>query len=43
MRSYALLIASWLRVDHRTALCLLTHDEAECLAVEAMCRKAVWS
>lgn len=43
MKAYALLIASWLRVDHRTALLLLTSDEVECLLVEAMCRKAVWS
>jgi len=43
MRNYVRLIGSWLGVDHRTALHLLTRDEWECLAVEALCRKAVWS
>lgn len=43
MRSYVKLVASWLCVDNRTALSLLTADEVECLAVEAMCRKAAWS
>jgi hypothetical protein len=36
------LIGAWLGVDHATTLRLLTGDEWECLAVEAMCRKAVW-
>jgi len=43
MRSYVRLIGSWLRVDDRTALLLLTAEEVECLAVEALCRRAVWS
>jgi len=43
VRSYVLLIGSWLGVDNRTAVQLLTADEVECLLVEAMCRKAVWS
>ncbi len=43
MRSYVRLISAWLGVDNRTAVQLLTADEVECLLVEAMCRKAVWS
>ncbi len=43
MRAYVKLVASWLGVDNRTAVSLLTADEVECLLVEAMCRKAVWS
>jgi len=43
MRSYVRLIGSWLGVDNRTAVQLLTADEVECLLVEAMCRNAVWS
>jgi len=43
LRSYVRLIGSWLRVDDRTALFLLTADEWECLLVEALCRKAAWS
>ncbi len=42
MRAYVRLIGSWLRVDDETLICLLTADEVECLAVEALCRKAVW-
>jgi hypothetical protein len=43
VRNYVKLVASWLGVDNRTALLLLTADEVECLAVEALCRRAVWS
>jgi len=43
LRNYVKLVASWLGVDNRTAVQLLTADEVECLLVEAMFRKAVWS
>jgi len=43
MRNYVRLIGSWLRVDNRTAVKLLTVEEVECLLVEALCRKAAWS
>lgn len=43
MKTYVKLIGSWLGVDNRTAILLLTADEVESLAVEALCRRAVWS
>lgn len=41
MKAYVRLLATWLGVDARTALSLLSDDEAECLAVEALCSRAV--
>ena len=43
MKTYVRSISTFFRWSHRDSIRLLTADEQECLAVEAMCSVARWS
>lgn len=43
LRTYIRSITTFFRWTHRDSLRLLTRDEWECLAVEALASKAMWS